>query len=86
MILTLHIAIAVASIIYTAYVYFSPTPAKLRGTYVMTGLTIASGTWLVLANPAHMVQACMSGLVYLGVMFFGIALAKGKLANNNRDI
>ncbi len=84
MILPLHIVIAVTSIIFTAYVYFSPTKAKLNGSYVLVGLTIASGTWLVVANPAHMVQSCISGLVYLGVVFFGIALARGKLADTTK--
>lgn len=86
MILTLHIAIALSSVVYTAYVYISPSRAKLNGTYVLTALTIASGTWLVVANPAHMVQACMSGLVYLGAMFLGIALARHKLANTDREL
>lgn len=80
MILPIHIAIALASVIYTGFVYFSPSRAKLRGSYVLVALTVASGTWLVVANPAHMVQSCVSGLVYLGVVFFGIALAKSKLA------
>lgn len=81
MILGLHIAIAIASVIYTGYIYFSPSQAKLRGSYVLTALTIASGTWLVAANPAHMVQACLTGLLYLGVMFLGIGLARHKLTN-----
>lgn len=82
MILPLHIAIALTSVIYTAFVYFSPSRAKLRGSYVLVALTVASGTWLIIANPAHMVQSCITGLVYLGVIFFGIALAHQKLADN----
>lgn len=75
-----HIAIALLSLAYTAYVYFAPTNAKLQTTYVLTALTIGTGTWLVVANPAHMLQSCMMGLVYLGTMFFGIALSRNKLA------
>ena len=84
MILPLHVAIALASVIYTAYVYFSPTKAKLRVSYALAGLTVASGTWLILSNPAHMVQACISGLAYLALIFFGIALARNKLASTNK--
>lgn len=84
MILPLHIAIAISSIVFTAYVYFSPTKTKLTGSYVLVGLTIATGTWLVVANPAHMVQSCISGLVYLGVVFSGIALARSKLADTTK--
>lgn len=82
MILPIHIAIALLSIIYTAFVYFMPTKGKLRVSYALVALTVATGTWLVVANPAHMVQSCITGLVYLGVVFFGIALARNKLAEN----
>lgn len=82
--LPIHIAIALLSVIYTAYVYFSPTKAKLRGSYALAGLTLATGTWLVVSNPAHLVQACISGLVFLSVIFFGIALAQNKLASANK--
>lgn len=81
MILPLHIAVALASVIYTAYLYYSPTQPKFRVTYVLVGLTVASGTILVLSNPAHMVQACISGLVYLAIIFFAIGLAHNKLTS-----
>ncbi len=84
MILPLHITIALLSVIYTAFIYFSPSQAKLRGSYVLVFLTIASGTWLIVANPAHMVQSCITGLAYLGGMFFGIAMARQKLAKENQ--
>ncbi len=83
MILALHITIALLSLIYTGVVYFSPSQAKLRGSYVMVSLTVASGTWLIIANPAHMVQSCFTGLAYLGVVFFGIAMARQKLAKES---
>jgi hypothetical protein len=86
MILILHIAIALSSLAFAAYVYVSPSRAKLNGTYVLTALTVASGTWLVAANPAHMVQACMSGLAFLAIMFLGIALARHKLAVSDREL
>ena len=84
MILPVHITIALFSVIYTAYIYFSPTKAKLRLSYTLVALTVATGTWLIVANPAHMVQACMTGLVYLAVEFFGIALARHKLATESQ--
>jgi hypothetical protein len=84
MILPLHIAVALTSVIFTAFLYFSPTKSKFRVSYALVGLTVASGTWLIVANPAHMVQSCITGLVYLGVVFFGIALARNKLASTNK--
>lgn len=80
MMLIAHITIALASLAYTAYVYFSPSQNKLRATYAFVAATIGTGTWLVMANPAHMVQSCIMGLAYLGIMFFGIAMAHNKLA------
>ena len=85
MLLVAHIAIAVSSVIYTALVYFAPTQTKLNASYVLVGLTVASGTWLIIANPAHMVQSCISGLVYLGVEFFGIILARNRLSSIKVD-
>jgi len=80
MILPLHITIALLSIVYTAYVFFLPTKNKLRVSYTLVALTVATGTWLVVTNPAHMVQSCITGLLYLGVVFSAIALAQHKLA------
>lgn len=80
MMLISHIAIALLSIVFTAYVYFAPSKSKLRTSYILAALTVASGTWLVVSNPAHMVQACTSGLAYLAITFVGIALARNKLA------
>lgn len=80
MILPLHIVIALASVLYAAFTYFSPSRTKLNVSYALVVMTIASGTWLVVANPAHMVQSCISGLVYIGAVFFAIALARRKLA------
>lgn len=85
MVLLLHIAIALISIIYTGYVYFAPSQAKLRGSYALVALTIATGTWLIVANPAHMVQSCITGLVYLGVVFYGIHLASNRLAVQRQE-
>lgn len=78
--LLLHVIIALISVIYTAYIYFSPTHTKLRVSYALAGLTLASGTYLVVQHQAYLLHACVSGLIYLGAVFFGIALARRKLA------
>jgi hypothetical protein len=82
MLLISHILIALTSVIYTGFVYIAPSRAKLNASYGLVALTIASGTWLIIANPAHMVQSCLTGLLYLGVMFVGIYLSYLKLAKN----
>lgn len=83
MLLPIHITIALLSLIYTAFVYFSPSRAKIRGSYVLALLTVASGTWLIIDHPAHMMQACVTGLAYLGAMLFGIVMARQKLAKES---
>ena len=86
MILPLHIAFALLSVIYVAYTYFAPSRNKLRASYALTALTIASGTWLVISNPAHMAQSCLTGTVYLGIMFYGIYMASHKLAVVRQEV
>jgi hypothetical protein len=80
MILVLHIAIALISLIYTGYVYFAPSHNKLRASYTMAALTAASGTWLIISNPTHMAESCLTGITYLAIIFYGIHLANRKLA------
>lgn len=85
MILLLHIVIAISSLIHTALLYFLPSRAQFRVSYALVGLTIASGTALILTNSAHMIHACASGLVYLAIVFLGIALARGKFAREAKE-
>lgn len=80
MLLVTHILIALASVAYTTFVYFSPSRAKLLGSYGFLGLTVASGTALVIVTHAPMLQSCMTGLFYVGLTTVGIILASRKLA------
>jgi len=82
MLLPFHIAIALSSVIFTGYMYFSPSKNKLKVSYYLVGATVATGTWLIIANPVHMVQSCMTGLAFIGASLFGIVLARYKLAKN----
>lgn len=86
MLLITHIAIALTSIIYTTYLYFRPAYTKFIPAYWLVGLTIASGTVLVVASGAHILYGCMLGLAYIGAISFVIVVAKRKLAWENRDI
>lgn len=79
--LLIHIIIAFLSLLYTAYTLISPSRSKLRVSYALVALTLTSGTYLVWSTQTHMLQACVSGLVYLSVVFFGIAIARRKLSN-----
>lgn len=85
MILILHIVIALASIAYTTYLWASPSKAKFKASYVLVGLTLASGIALVVVSPAAMIQACMSGLLYTALVSAGIASAQGKFARSRNQ-
>lgn len=80
MILLTHIIIAVSSVLYTAFILISPTKEKIQISGRMVTATIASGTVLVVSTQANMVQSCITGLLYTGVMFFALAVARWRLA------
>ena len=80
MIVAIHVAIAVLSIIITTAGYIKPTSTILRAGYAFIGLTFASGFYLVWNEPAKMLHTCMSGLTYLAVVSVVTFLARRKLA------
>lgn len=79
MALVLHILIALGSIGFTTYVFFAPTTTKLQVSYALVAFTLLSGTYLAVSNPTHILQTCVSGLIYTSVVSVGIAFARKKL-------
>lgn len=86
MTIVLHILIALASIVAVSWAFVRPAALSLRVTYSLTALTIASGTYLVVVMPAHMIQACTSGLVYLAGMSLAIVFARIKLVRLQAEL
>jgi len=84
MILIFHIIVAVASLIFTGYTYFYPSFIKLKIAYTLVALMLLTGFYLVLSKPAHMTQTCMEGLVYLGIVSYGIVSARNKLIKTDK--
>ncbi len=80
MLILFHIAMALSSLVYATHLLFKPTVTRLRVTYSLSALTLASGTYLVWLKPVHIVSACTSGLLYLGFTAMMITLARRKLA------
>lgn len=76
-----HILIALAGLACTTYLYFRPSSGALRGSYLLLAGTLASGTYLVVGTGNHLLQACMSGLLYTGIVSLGIVAARRKLAD-----
>lgn len=85
MIIILHIIIALASIIYSGYVMFSPAKYKIKISYVLIAATFVSGSYLIFTMPANMVTACLEGLAYLGVVSIATVFAHKKLAAERRN-
>jgi hypothetical protein len=79
MILILHILIALTSVVYSGYVFLSPTKRRLRISYSLVCLTLFSGIYLVAVRHSPLLAACTSGLIYLGAVLTGLAAAQRKL-------
>lgn len=79
MTLILHILIALTSLAYAGYVFFSPSKTKLRISYALVTLTLISGTYLVVTMHSPLLSACTTGLVYLSVVMSGLAAAHRRL-------
>lgn len=80
MILLLHIGIAVLSMLVAGIAFLAPTRLKIRTSYILMALTLATGTYLVVVAPAHMVQACTVGVLYLAITASATVLARRKLS------
>ncbi len=86
MIVLIHVLIALGSVAYATFAFFSPSKSKLRVSYGLVVATFATGFYLVVSNPAHMLQACATGLVYLGAVSVAIVSARHKLAAAKANI
>jgi hypothetical protein len=79
MIVLLHVAVAVAGLVAAAVAYFIPSLLKLRISYALTGLTLLSGTYLVVSNNARILHTCITGLIYTAITFYLMHSAQNKL-------
>jgi hypothetical protein len=82
----IHVCIALSSVLFTTYLFVSPSKTKFYISYGLIGLTLASGTYLVVTMPAHIMSACESGLAYIGIMLFGLIAARHRLTKVSEDL
>lgn len=80
MLLIAHIIIALTSLVVTGATYFAPSKTKLFVSYFFVAGTFVSGTALIVSKPTHLMQSCIEGLLYLGLVATGLILARYKLA------
>ena len=81
MILSIHIAIALASLLFSGITYIFPSQNKIRVSYGFIAATIISGSYLVwITRPTHMASVCLTGLTFLGISIVAVKLTQRKLA------
>jgi hypothetical protein len=85
MIILLHIVIALASIVLATYALFRPSRRVIQTSYVLIGLTLTSGLYLVISAPAHIIEVCTVGVAYLIVASFVTIAARIKLTRLTGD-
>jgi hypothetical protein len=82
MLLIIHVLIALSSIVVTGFAYLSPSQRKLFTSYGLVGLTLVSGTALVITAHSPLLSSCITGLTYLAIEMFGIILTQRKLVSD----
>lgn len=86
MLVLIHVIIAVSSLVAISVAFVRLSTTLLRVSYGLMTATLASGTYLVIVMPAHMVEACITGLVYTGLALGGIVAVRVKLARRSRYV
>lgn len=84
MFILLHVIIALATVGYTAYLYFRPSPEKFSPAYFLLGGTIGSGVLLIFTTGASILRTCLTGLLFIGFVSVGIIASKQKLAARHK--
>lgn len=79
MIILLHVIIALTSLAIAGFAFFKPTTKKLVTSYGFIGATVATGSYLIMTTPSHLLQSCMTGLVYLTVVTIATVYAHLRL-------
>lgn len=80
MILTLHIIIAVASLILGGLALSRTDQVMLRGQIASFGLTVLSGVALAVQHPAALTHLCISGVIFSGISIGLIVVARQRIA------
>jgi len=85
MLVLIHVLSALASLAVAAVNLLIPSAYKLRATYVLTGLTVATGTWLIVSDKAHILTTCITGLIYLSAITVATVMGRFRLNKLNNS-
>jgi hypothetical protein len=79
MLILLHIIIALCSIVCTTYAALRPSIRLRRTSYALVGLTLITGTYLVMSSHTALMHACVSGLAYIAIVSSGLLVGGRRL-------
>jgi len=85
MILAAHILVAISGIIASSLAALLPSKFKINLSAILVTATLASGFYLVWSTKQHLLQSCVSGLVYLAVTSTGIIIGWHKLRTSQTE-
>lgn len=80
MMLLLHILIALGSVVSATLAFFRPSTVKLDVSYGLMGLTLISGVLLIMQSQGHILETCITGILYVGAVSVLIVQAQRRLA------
>jgi len=86
MVILLHVAIALSSIVLAGYILVRPSQKGLNTSYLMMAATLGSGFYLVANAPAHMIEACLMGVAYLAAVSTMTVASGMRLATRNASL
>jgi hypothetical protein len=78
---SIHICIAIASLLVGAACALRPNRRLFVANYALIGATFATGISLIALQPAHLGSACLSGLTYLAIITALSVAAQRRLAH-----
>ena len=81
MVILLHVAIAILSVAFTTFSAFFPSKFKLNAIYVLTALTLGSGTFLIFSNHTNMTRLCLMAILYIGFTVAGVFVIKKRVSH-----
>lgn len=83
MIIALHVIFALLSILASSVAVLLPSNKKLKLSYALVGSTLISGFYLVWSTRVHILQVCLTGLIYLSIVSVLLLFARFRLASAN---
>lgn len=80
--LFIHVIVAISSVLFSSYLFFRPSKRNFNISYILIGLTLISGTYLVLVTHSALLPACEAGLSYLVIVSVLIFIAQRRWTKN----